>query len=202
MKTRRIYTLFLLVLAVQFSFAQSYFSIDNEQSSITITGTSNLHDWEMGASGMIGSMVIERVDQQSLKIADAKFTLPSKNIKSHNSIMDKKTWEALGSEKHKNIEFKFAHVDELNVKGNQIKGIAVGDLTLAGKSNTVLIPFSGILKDENQIQIEGKKEINLNDYNISAPTAMMGTLKTGEKVNVLFNLHFITEGSNKTLTSK
>jgi polyisoprenoid-binding protein YceI len=201
-KPRRIYTLLLLILATQYSLAQSNFSIDNAQSTLTITGTSNVHDWEMNASGMIASIVIEKDMQEALIIADAKFTIPSKNIKSHSSIMDKKTREAIDSEKHKYIEFKLGKVDKLNITGNRIEGIAVGDLSLAGKSQTIFVPFSGFLTNDDQIIIEGTKEINLSDYNISAPTAMMGTLKTGEKVNVLFNLYFVSNASTKTLSIK
>jgi hypothetical protein len=42
----------------------------------------------------------------------------------------------------------------------------------------------------NKITIKGSKELNMNDFKIKPPTAMMGTLKTGEQITVSFQLNF------------
>jgi hypothetical protein len=38
--------------------------------------------------------------------------------------------------------------------------------------------------------VKGTKQINMTDFNIKPPTAMMGTLKTANEVTVSFDLNF------------
>jgi hypothetical protein len=40
----------------------------------------------------------------------------------------------------------------------------------------------------NRIQIKGSKKVKMTDFNISPPTAMLGTLKTGDEVTISFTL--------------
>ncbi len=190
MKTRYIFIAAGFFLAMQLVQAQSSFKVDNSNSSITITGTSNVHDWEMKAAGMTVSMVLDSEGENVKNISEVEFSMPAKNLSSHNSIMDKKTWEAIQADKYKTIKFSLSGVNGLTVDRDQIKGIAQGTLSIAGKSNTVTIPFSGSIKGGTNISIEGSKEIKLQDFDVEPPTAMMGTLKTGETVNIIFNLQF------------
>jgi len=157
-----------------------------------ITGTSNVHDWEMSASGMSVTMALVKESSQLKNISAVEFTLPSKNIQSHNSIMDKKTWDAIKADKYSSIKFNLANVSGLSISGNQIKGTASGTLTIAGKSNIVSIPFTGEINSSQEIKIAGSREIRLKDFNVDPPTAMMGTLKTGETVTIEFDLQFVS----------
>ena len=192
MKTRFIGFVILILLTVQTGFGQEVFRIDNSKSVMKITGTSNVHDWEMSASGMSVTMALVKESSQLKNISAVEFTLPSKNIQSHNSIMDKKTWDAIKADKYSSIKFNLANVSGLSISGNQIKGTASGTLTIAGKSNIVSIPFTGEINSSQEIKIAGSREIRLKDFNVDPPTAMMGTLKTGETVTIEFDLQFVS----------
>lgn len=195
MKIRHILIL-LLIFTSQPGKTQDQYALDNTKSSIKITGTSNVHDWEMQASGISANMTLDQDVQNLNKITALYISLPAQNIKSHNSIMDKKTWEAIKTDTYKTIEFKLGSIINLNKSGPKISGIAKGTLTIAGKSNNYAIPFSGNTLDNDQIIFSGSKEIRLPDFNITPPTAMMGTLKTGETINIIFNLQFNATPSN------
>lgn len=192
MKTRTIVLGILILWTVQSGFGQEVFRIDNSKSTLTITGTSNVHDWEMSASGMSVTMALEKEASQLKNISAVEFSLPAKNIQSHNSIMDKKTWDAIKADKYNSIKFNLANVSGLSFTGNQLRGTASGTLTIAGKSNSVSIPFTGEVNSNNIIKIAGSREIRLQDFNVDPPTAMMGTLKTGETVTIEFNLEFVS----------
>jgi polyisoprenoid-binding protein YceI len=170
--------------------AQSALKLDNNSSILTITGTSNVHNWEMTATGIDASILVENLNGSLSNISSVDFSVPSKNIKSHNNIMDKKTWEAIKADRYKTIEFNLSDVVNFNINGTIISGNAMGLLTIAGKSNQVSVPFNGKVNGNNEMLIEGKKEIKLIEFDVEPPTAMMGTLKTGDSVNILFSLNF------------
>jgi polyisoprenoid-binding protein YceI len=118
------------------------------------------------------------------------FSVPAEGLKSKNSLMDKKTYSALKSDKHNRISFALNSVNGLSANGNSLSGTAQGTLSIAGKTQTVSFPFSGEIQNDNTISVTGKEKINMKDFNISPPTALMGTMKTGEEVTVHFNVNF------------
>ncbi|MCF8346835.1 MAG: YceI family protein [Bacteroidales bacterium] len=172
---------------------QEHFRVDKENSIITVEGTSSVHDWEMKASEMNVEMK-EAIGNETIKdILAIDFSVPSKKLVSENNIMNKKTWDALKADKHQHIEFALNAVDEFSSGKNKIAGTASGTLSIAGVQKKVSIPFSGLMDNEGALIIEGQEKINMYDYNIAPPTAMLGALKTGELVTVRFKFSFIQD---------
>ncbi|MEQ8554787.1 MAG: YceI family protein [Cyclobacteriaceae bacterium] len=152
--------------------------VDAEKSKVGIQGTSSLHDWEstvesFSINGNIGS------DQISDLVASFKV----ESIKSGKSIMDSKTQDALKADKHPNIVFKAA---ALKIENGIVKGS--GTLTIAGNSkpfqfnaNTKELTTGGLL-------IAGSTKLKMSDFGIDPPTAMFGTLTTGDEVTVNYEI--------------
>jgi hypothetical protein len=46
------------------------------------------------------------------------------------------------------------------------------------------------------VQIIGSRKLNMKDFNMVPPTAMMGTIKVGEEVTVNFNLTLTNSSNN------
>jgi polyisoprenoid-binding protein YceI len=193
MKTRHIFFTVSLFLFSQALLAQATFKLDQKTSSITIEGTSSAHDWEMSATVMDASMKVKLQDQKVEEILEVNFSVPAEGLKSKNSLMDKKTYSALKSDKHNKISFALNSVNGMSASGTSLSGTAQGSLSIAGKTQTVSFPFSGEIKKDNSIEVSGKEMINMKDFNISPPTALMGTMKTGEEVTVHFNVSFQPE---------
>ncbi|MCA1747813.1 MAG: YceI family protein, partial [Bacteroidales bacterium] len=96
-------------------------------------------------------------------------------------------------DKHDNIAFTLKSVNDLSATEKKLSGNAHGTLSIAGKVIPVTIPFSGMIQKDLTISVTGKEKINMRDFNISPPTALMGTMKTGEEVTVHFNVNFQPE---------
>jgi hypothetical protein len=60
---------------------------------------------------------------------------------------------------------------------------------MAGTTKLINVAFEGQISN-NRVIIKGSKDINMNDFKIKPPTAMLGTLKTGETVVISFLLQF------------
>ena len=158
-------------------------------SRIIITGTSNLHDWEETVEQFDVALVMKFEKNEILGIDHVHFNCKSGSISSDNSIMTNKTMDALRTDKYPEIVFTMVSIDKLVSVNGKFSGVLTGDLDLAGVTKRISIAFSGHYEN-NRIKITAAKDINLNDFKIKPPTAMMGTLKTGENVVISFQLQF------------
>lgn len=158
-------------------------------SRIIITGTSNLHDWEETVEKFDVALVMKFEKNEILGIDRVHFNCKAESIASDNSIMTNKTMDALKTDQYPEIEFSMASIGNLASANGKFSGVLTGDLRLAGVTNRISIAFSGHYEN-NRIKITAVKDINMNDFKIKPPTAMMGALKTGENVVLSFQLQF------------
>ena len=157
-----------------------------EKKQIFVRGTSTLHDWESSVNEVTLTGVIELEDKSLESLNDIQVSIKSKSIKStKGDLMDKKTHHALKSGQHPSITYKMkrANVDEKNSTVRMD-----GTLTIAGTSREVPLTLTYKVLSGQQISFKTSHEINLKDFKIKPPTAMMGTIRTGEKVTVSLDM--------------
>lgn len=112
--------------------------------------------------------------------------------------MDNKTYDALKKKKYPNISFKIESPEKVEL--NNGTGPVKGQLNIAGKTKQVELPCSFNFENKNMVDVTGKIQINMTDYGVDPPTAMLGALKTGEKVYVEYDLQF--ENTSGIATNK
>lgn len=169
--------------------AQSY-KLDNETSTLVIEGTSNIHDWTIEAENTQGFLTTEFDHGELKNIEKLQFTVDSKSLMSGKSGMDKNTYKALNTDKYKEICFTLKEVKNIQrIPGDTYRVNSTGSLLIAGTKKDVNLNF--VVKTNNeQIILNGQYELNMTDYGVEAPTAMFGTIKTGEEVVVKFESNF------------
>ncbi len=178
--------LFLFLLPLNLVYGQSNFRISSY--SLTIKGTSNLHDWESQAKEVRanGSFTLDANVLQAINSLTVE--IPVKSIKSaKGSIMDNKTYSALGANKHPLITFK---LDKATVakKGDSYDVNANGALTIAGTSNKISLTVQGKTGSDGSLTFSGSKKLKMTDYKIDPPTALLGTMTTGDEVEIVFKI--------------
>ena len=99
--------------------------------------------------------------------------------------MDKNAYDALKTKEHKDITF---HSTNVNVSGDKIT--ATGDLTIAGTKKNTSIDAVCTVQSNGDIKCTGSKKIKCTEYNIDPPTAMFGTIKTGDDLEIVFDVTF------------
>ena len=75
---------------------------------------------------------------------------------------------------------------ELTISGTKITG--TGQLTIAGKTKSIPVNFSYEKWNNDTFQVIGKVDIVMSEYGIDPPTAMMGAIKTGDKITIKFEI--------------
>ena len=178
--------LILFFLTSSFSFAQGalgeletkqQFKSDSRAGESSIQGTSTIHDWE----SVIEDFTINAVREGDL--IDAEFTVIVESIKSGHSGMDKNTYRALKEEKFPAIYFS---ATDLKIKENKII-TGYGNLTIAGQTKRIPVSFTMASWLEDTLTITGEITINMRDYGVEPPVALLGTVKTGEEIVFVIN---------------
>ena len=174
---------FGLILSICFS-ANAQYTLNANTSNMYIDGTSSLHDWTETVEDMSGSLNIDLAENAISKVKMLSISIPVKSIKSGKSGMDKNTYVALNSEEFPNIKFALkSYAKDENTLS------LTGNLTISGTTKSVKINSSYEVK-ENSLEIEGKHTFKMTEFEVDPPTAMMGTIKTGDEITIRFNLVF------------
>ncbi len=166
-----------------------------KESQVSIRGTSNLHDWQEAAEEFSIDMKLSTDGASAPAIDMVHFKCKAASIISDNSIMTNKTHNALNVEKHPDIHFSSAKQFPLSVIDGKFSSSISGELTINGITRQVAIPVDGFLSD-GKLRVKGEKPLKMSDYEIKAPTALLGTLKTGDEITVVFELSFELPSKN------
>jgi polyisoprenoid-binding protein YceI len=171
-----------LLVTTTIALCQKNYSLKSHK--ISVDGTSTIHDWSSAVTKVdwIGQL---NVDGKTVKsVQNVVVTIPVESIKSEKGgIMDDKTYEAFNYEKNPSITFKLTSA---TITGGNIK--ANGTLTMAGATKNVIMIAAARVLPDGSVHISGSQKINMKDYKMTPPKAVMGTIKVGEKITLLFEL--------------
>ncbi|MDX8337620.1 YceI family protein [Draconibacterium sp. IB214405] len=182
-----IISLFAILLASNLSVAQVSYEQNSSNSKLMITGTSSIHDWEMAVEDYNCLVSASADENQQISIESIDFSCTTESITSHNKIMDGKAHKALDSDDHPKISFTAGGKVSASASSvNKTKG----KLQIAGKEKEVELEFSVNETEADQFKVAGKIPLKMSDFGIDPPTAMMGTLKTGDEVVIHFDIVF------------
>lgn len=183
---RTIILLFIVGLTSQATMVGQQ-SVNTEKSQLSIFGTSSLHDWEIEAENFTGNSDITLKDD-NLVINKLSFNVPVKSLKSGKSAMDDNTYKALKAKDHPTISYKLEKVISAKPSSDGFDLRTSGLLTIAGTTKTIEMPVKA--NTVNGIQFTGETTFNMSDYGVDPPTALFGTIKTGDKVTIKFNVNY------------
>jgi polyisoprenoid-binding protein YceI len=166
--------------------AQNLYSIA-PGSSIKVDGTSNLHDWSMNATKFSCDGKLVLTNGQLKDITALTFVLPVQNLKSKESLMDTRAYKALNEESYDKMTFKLS--DATVIEAQKLIKVT-GNLTIAGVTKAITLQANYVVGADESVAFKGSKALKMSDFNIKAPSFMMGALKTGDDltINILLKL--------------
>lgn len=189
-------TLLITVFFANYSISQE--SVDNslelnniknlKESSLVINGTSTLHDWDSKAEKTEAYILLNNTPNQIEKLhldVEVESIANSKGSK----MMDNLTHKALKSKDFPKISYAFLNAEVLKDVADNKELELIGDLTIAGKTNRVAIKTQ-ITKTGSEITLKGSHKLLMTDYGVEPPTALFGTVKTGDEITVEFLIKF------------
>lgn len=186
-------TLALLTLVASLAYASGAVKLSTARdgNSIRVTGTSTMHDWTMTGSGIKGSLIVAdtlvaAASAEGLAAVppQAVIEIPVMSIKAEHEKMNNLMADALKASKNPNIRYQLTGA-MLAKAGSPFVVATTGKLTIAGQTNDLEMQVTGTRSGELLV-LTGETPIRMSDYGIKPPTAMLGTIKTGNDVNVSF----------------
>ena len=198
-------SLALLALTATFAPAQSATNegssvalVVREDSRLWIEGTSNLHEWSCKATKLDATISVSPTWENEvatsltniaslMKRVDVQ--IPVQSIKCGKDKMDKLMYEALKAKEAESVSY-IAGSFEASPGDTKDSFIVhtTGTLRIAGKENPVRMDVRAERLPDGSVRAQSELPILMTDYGVKPPTALFGTLRTGNKVTVKFEL--------------
>jgi polyisoprenoid-binding protein YceI len=181
-KNPRVIVLLVMVFLHTAGWAQQPYKVSGTPA-ITIAGTSTMHDWTMTSKQATAQAQLEvDANGQLSKVNSILVTIPAESLKSGKGAMDKNAYNALKTDKNKDLKFQLTAA---TVNGNNIA--AQGTLTIAGSSKPIELSVTG-KPEANGIRFQGSKKIKMTEFNVEPPSFMFGSVKTGDEITITFDI--------------
>lgn len=185
LKAFSFFTFFMLM--AQLTVSQNL-NLVNAESSLTISGTSSLHDWTIDAKKQSGVLIFKNVEKGEIEKCTLNITV--EGLESGKRSMNKNTYKALNSDDYKSITYVLLEVSEALVQNATTSLIKTkGDLTISGVKKRIALNFT-LTNNGDGVVLEGIKKLKMTDFNIDPPKALLGTITTGDDITIAFKTTF------------
>ncbi|WP_242132092.1 YceI family protein [Aestuariivivens marinum] len=183
----KIIVLVSTILFTSFSIAQT-FKLDTSESKLTVYGTSSLHDWHIVSESYNG--VLSFVSLEEVKLENLHIEILAESLKSGKKSMDKNTYKALQTDKYPKITFVLTQVKNIEaLEENKYVAETLGDLSISGTKKNISLKFEVEIIG-NTVKIKGEKAFKMTNFNVDPPTALFGTITTGNEITIKFESIF------------
>ena len=163
-------------------------------SKLWIEGTSNLHGWSCAADKFDAAIELDAAAVGDLTTATPKVLkrvevkVPVKSLKCGHGGMDDNMYKALKADASPEISYIMATFDAVPGEADGFALKTTGTLTIAGKENKLAMDVVATRMPDGTVRATGVVPIKMTDFGIKPPTAIFGTLRTGDEVKVNFAL--------------
>jgi polyisoprenoid-binding protein YceI len=165
-----------------------------EESRLWIEGKATVNDYSCETSEMEGEAVLQ--DQANgrevREEAVATLTVPAESLDCGKNRMNKDMYEALKVEEHPYIRFELLSArlvdDPPSERGKKSTMVVTGNLEIAGVSREYQLEVEAYNEGSNRYRAEGSRALNMRDFDITPPTAMLGLIKADENLTVYFDI--------------
>ncbi len=170
--------------------AQNY-SISNDESKLSVFGSSTLHDWKLNAGKIIGHAQFDFDGKELKNIKSLNIEIPVAHLSSGLDALDNHMQKAMTANNATVVTFILSKVTSLT--SNSIGGYTVqadGKISIIKNTNPVSLQGTIQLNDDGSIRIFGETEMSMTDYEVEPPQAEMGSIQTENNVKVVFDVVF------------
>lgn len=182
---------FLLMLTVFNLSAQttSYQSIP-ANSSIKVSGSSNLHDWTMKNEILTAGAAFIFKDGKLIDMTALNFSMKVANLKGDEDLLNSRAHKAMNSDKYSTINFKLTSATATPLSNGHYTIKANGKLEISGTSKDVVLYADAVQNSDKTISCNGSEKLKMSEYGVKPPSFMFGALKVTDEVTINFNLKF------------
>lgn len=169
------------------AFAQVKYTNKNN-ASLTVSGTSTLHDWDMkSAHGNCEATITLNAAGALTALNGLSFSTNTAELKSGKGAMDKNAYKALKTDKNPTISYVAATSTVSLLSGTDYLVKTTGKLTIAGTTLDAEVTANCKVNADKTVTVMGSKKLSMREFGMVPPSFMMGTIKTGNDVTLKFD---------------
>lgn len=172
--------------------AQQTLPLDPAATSIVAGGTSTFHDWEMPLQDgrCSGSATFVFDDGSLARLTGLSVQVEAEGLQSNKNGMNKDAYAALKTEEFPYLTFELGEVNKLEKQADGYLVDVSGELSIAGTTRTVDLQATCAVEAGRRITCTGDYTLNMTDYGVEPPKAMLGMVKAGAEVTVTYRVVF------------
>jgi len=166
------------------------FRIVPERSKVFIEASSSVHPIHGEAAGLEGSINAD-FDGDGLDLSslpEMSVELPVEALKSGNKLEDAEMMRRVDARRYPRIR---GVVRDIKSKGDDGRYLMTGDLTFHGVTQSVDGEVTIRRQDDKTLVIEGEREFDIRDFNVTPPKILM--LKVHPEVKVRIRVEAVGE---------
>jgi len=165
-----------------------------QDHEIIIEGTSNVRDWSAEVTAVEGELVLNgfngSIDGLTAdQFRSLRLEMPVGDIESDGRRLTNNIRNYLEEGDHPVITFELNQVNSVEIDGNSGVLEAEGTVTAAGNEAPVTMQVNVGLEGNNLL-FSGSQPLNMTDFDIDPPTAVLGTIRAADEMTIEFNVSF------------
>jgi polyisoprenoid-binding protein YceI len=174
--------------------AQSVRLAVGPDSKLWVEGGSNLHDWSCKATSFealidLDESILKTAAPSQALVKKIEVKVPVRNLKCGNGKMDGNLYKALKADDAPQISYILGSFETVPTTVSDSFSLkTVGALTIAGTEKPVNMDVTAKRLSDGSLRTVGEVSFLMTDFGVKPPTALLGTLRTANKVTVKFEL--------------
>lgn len=180
-----------------FSFQSTFVPLN--ESRLWIEGSSNVNQFECQAEEYAGEATLPETENDNIstpvtttnELLSIKIDIQVDSIECGKRKMNQDLQKALKAEQYPEITFLFQEANVLKEPDQAEDSFQLevnGLLTVAGTTKEISFITEAYYTGQNRVRARGGTTINMTDYGVTPPTALMGLIRANEELTVNFDL--------------
>ena len=166
-------------------------------SLLEINGKTNINSFSCTSNERFQNQNLDykfEEENESLYFQNTKFDIKIKHLDCGKKKINKDLFKALKADDYPNITIQLKEVinqecNDLSICGEWMDFEANTDITITCETKTIRIPILVKKLDTGSYRITGGTTLKLCDFDVKAPTAMLGLIKVKDEIDFNFDLY-------------
>lgn len=201
-------SLFILLLNLTFAFNWAGAQNLNEtnadpiqltnESRLWLEGNTNIHNYSCAADTLSGFGKLMDAEKPEGTVTEhgkvsINVEIPVYKLDCGKKAMNKDMFEALQAEKHPRITYSLDEAQFVNIVKDEhdvewMNIYTTGVINVAGVNKDIEVNILGKVLDNNRFHVKGEKELDMTEFGVTPPKALMGLIKAKENITIKFDV--------------
>jgi polyisoprenoid-binding protein YceI len=165
----------------------SEFKIDGDSNIRTWAGDINEADATLVLTG-VDNLTIESLTPEAFK--SLYINIAVSGIETDTDRLTTNLRNYLKKDEHPYITFNLKEITQIEKVNGKANITAKGTINAAGVENIVTMNVEASVQNDGKIRFVGTQDLLMTSFNIDPPTALFGTVRAHDEIQIIFDVTF------------